>query len=922
MKTVVQCIGQAQYEKALNFGRQALSLLKITIPEKGPELDRYVAAQQDRLNLALKTSAWTALDQLPHQGDRSFQLAQFVLLNIGVCGLVMKNLALNVAGIQEALIKMLEQGRCDLSPALLSVYGLITSMREDYETAFTVGQQALKIKALYPHCREVASMYNGIAFATQHLKDRLSTCKKLYWEGYQEGLNAGEIARAGICLAGVNIVNLFDGTTPEAMLEHVTKCELFSQSKGIQLLGAAITSRYAKSLQQHHNYLAEACFSKDQLALIQGSMFQAYLTQCQLYYAFWSDQPPETLIHALTVAFNTYLPVKHAVFAHEFYFIFCLSVLRFQRSKHDDKFATQNAALISQFDDFYKKLKALAQCYPPNHQHKLALVETQRMILEEQSMENIGHTFQQAISAAIEHGFRHHAALAYELYGEYLIKATFIDLAPLPIRKAYETYQQWGCQPKLDHLLSRHGKLLTISSGESSGKISTPASTSSPRNSNAELDFASIMKSAQAISGELSMKKLAEKTMRATIENTGAQFGCLVFITKDEPSVEAIIDQQEHTANFLMHSHLDKHDDLPVALIQFTLRTGEVINLADAAREGNYADDPYIAKRRAKSVLCVPFSFRDQVIGALYLENNISTAAFTEERLDIILMLLAQTAISFENTRLYNEVIQLNTGLEKTVKERTQALKQAMQEVEAFNYTVSHDLRSPLRHIKGYSSVIVEDYANDLAPEVQNLLGRIVNSVAKMQDLIDGILALSRLQRQEPHLQTVNLSTMAAELFEQYAELNPNQKVSIRYAPNCNVKGDERMLHSVLSNLIGNAWKYSSKKPRAEVEFGELANLDSIPTGVGSIPDVIPDDYAVFYIRDTGAGFDMSSANKLFNSFQRLHTDKEFEGTGIGLATVRRVLEKHGGTIWAYSEREKGATFYFTLPTAAPAAGV
>jgi len=224
-------------------------------------------------------------------------------------------------------------------------------------------------------------------------------------------------------------------------------------------------------------------------------------------------------------------------------------------------------------------------------------------------------------------------------------------------------------------------------------------------------------------------------------------------------------------------------------------------------------------------------------------------------------------------------------------------LAAANKELEAFSYSVSHDLRAPLRSIDGFSQALLEDYHDKLDEEGIDYLRRVRNETQRMGQLIDDFLQLSRLTRVELNFEKVDLSSMAHDILIQHQRDNPSRKVKNIVEDNLSVKGDEKLLKIMFENMLGNAWKFTSKKSKATIEFGQVKNKDE----------------KVFFIRDNGAGFDNNYADKLFIPFQRLHSDEEFDGTGIGLGIVQRIINRHGGRIWVESEVGKGATFYFTL---------
>ncbi len=239
----------------------------------------------------------------------------------------------------------------------------------------------------------------------------------------------------------------------------------------------------------------------------------------------------------------------------------------------------------------------------------------------------------------------------------------------------------------------------------------------------------------------------------------------------------------------------------------------------------------------------------------------------------------------------------LNNGLEQRVAARTHELAMANQELEAFSYSVSHDLRAPLRSIDGFSQILLEDYEAVLDDTGRDYLARIRAASRRMGDLIDDILRLSRVSRSEFEKTNVDMSELASEVLTELLETDRERAVVYELAPGLVCEGDRQLLRIALVNLFGNALKYSAPRAETRLQFGALQRADG----------------KVYYVRDNGVGFDMAYAGKLFGAFQRLHAEAAFAGSGIGLAIVDRIVKKHGGRIWAESEPDQGATFFFTL---------
>lgn len=231
------------------------------------------------------------------------------------------------------------------------------------------------------------------------------------------------------------------------------------------------------------------------------------------------------------------------------------------------------------------------------------------------------------------------------------------------------------------------------------------------------------------------------------------------------------------------------------------------------------------------------------------------------------------------------------------VEKKTHQLQVYVNELEAFSYSVSHDLRAPLRSIDGFSQVLLEDYSDKLDDEGKDYLQRVRSASQHMAELIDDLLKLSRVTRCEMGSTNVDLSVLAKTITAEFREKEPERDVQFTIAPGLVVRGDANLLRIALENLLGNAWKFSSGREHARIEMGYARN----------------NGHSAYYVRDNGAGFNMDYTDKLFGVFQRLHSDKEFEGTGIGLATVQRIISRHGGTIWAEGAVGRGATFYFRL---------
>ena len=314
------------------------------------------------------------------------------------------------------------------------------------------------------------------------------------------------------------------------------------------------------------------------------------------------------------------------------------------------------------------------------------------------------------------------------------------------------------------------------------------------------------------------------------------------------------------------------------------------------------------------SAMVVPLIARDRTLGAITFASENPARRYTDGDLSFAEDLARRAALGIDNARLYSEtqnalrevqsktdeIQQLNKDLEQRVRERTAQLEMMVKELEAFTYSISDDMRGPLRAIDGFSRVLMEEYPDKLDDEGKRLLNIIRTNASSLSELINGLLAFSRLGRQPLEQTDVNMQELAKTVFDEVQAANKEREIRLELPALPAAFGDQAMIRQMFYNLVSNAFKFTRPKqnPQIEIGFREDGNQYT------------------YYVRDNGVGFDMQYSGKLFGVFQRLHNVEEFEGAGVGLALVQRIVLRHGGRVWAEGKVNEGATFYFSLPKA------
>ncbi len=370
---------------------------------------------------------------------------------------------------------------------------------------------------------------------------------------------------------------------------------------------------------------------------------------------------------------------------------------------------------------------------------------------------------------------------------------------------------------------------------------------------------------------------------------------CKILLVEDNPGdarliLELLKDSGHHCFN------IETVDSLALALKRLSAGGIEAI-LLDLALPDSKGQETFdkVRARNPMVPIVVLTGVGDETLGLKMVRLGAQDYVAKMELNGFVLARSIRYAI--ERGASEQQIRKFNQDLEIVVKKRTAELQAANEELEAFSYSVAHDLRAPLRHIDGYCSILLETLGTRLDPEAQNYLDRTLRAAKSMAGTIDELLKLARLGRQKLTRHTTSLNAIVDAVVERLAPETAGRVITWNVSTLSTIECDPGLMSQVFVNLLGNSVKYTRARAMATIEVGQTTI----------------DHQLVTFIRDNGAGFDMKYADKLFTAFQRFHRQDEFEGTGVGLATVRRIIQRHGGRIWAESAPDQGATFYFTI---------
>ncbi|HEY9698904.1 MAG TPA: AAA family ATPase [Trichocoleus sp.] len=921
-------MGQNKLLEALNTGLQVLKQLGIEFPDSPNPSD---IGQALGATAAILSGTRTAeLIDLPEMTDPYHLAAIRILSSIfSPCYSAMPSLVPLTVCKQVDL--SIQYGNASVSPFAYAVYSLLLcGVVGDIERGYEFGQLALRLVTKLNAKEIEAKTCHLVHAGVQHWKEHVKNTLEPFLSTFSSGLETGDLEYAGYAIMVWSHYSFFVGKQlmqlEREIATYTNAIHEISQETAVnntKICWQAVLNMTGEN-QNRCQLKGEAYDEEKMLPLHQQTNDQLAIHYLSLHklvlcYGFENYSDALKTIPQIESSFGASAGQLTVAI-----FYFYDSLVRLAVCSEASQ--SEQQSILGKVQANQEKMQTWAHFAPMNHLHKFYLVEAEKHRVLDEKVEAI-ELYDKAIALAKENEYLNEEALAHELAAKFYLAWGKEAIAQLYLQKAHHAYQVWGATAKVEYLEEKYPQFFAKSSTKSGTRATSPQGTTNHLETDKTLDLTTVMKAAQALSGEIVLDKLLTTLMQILLENAGAETGILILEKDAKLFIEATghVNQNEITTQ--QSIAVETSQQLPLSIANYVRQTQENVVLNDATCEGIFTTDSYILERQPRSILCAPIVHQGKLIGILYLENNLTTGAFTAERVEVLQLLSSQAAISIENARLYQDLAIANSHLKRSheqledysktleakVEERTVQLQQevrdrqraeetahsANQAKSEFLANMSHELRTPLNGILGYTQICQKD--RDLSEQQKNRIAIIHQCGEHLLTLINEVLDLSKIEarKMELYSREFHLDDFLQGIVE-ICKIRAEQKgIPLIYQPLSPLPkviwADDKRLRQILLNLLGNAVKFTE-------------------TGTIVFKASYHEQKMRFQVEDSGIGIASNELNEIFKPFQQVGEDsRKTEGTGLGLAISGQLVEMMGGTLQVKSTLGVGSTFWFDL---------